>query len=144
MRNIKLTIFKDLYRQTKHNASNLAHTLNCQFYTEKLAQAFFSKEPHQIFNALSSRHPLKILHTIYPIVDFPSLFIKYFKNKEEKLSGNIALEPTTSTSSLVIWTTTVNYSSSQMWRSPLLKNSFLLLLLSLFTKQNKRSNIMHC
>ena len=62
--NTKLTIFKDLYRQAKHKVSKLVHSAICKFNTERLALASSSKELHQIVNALSNRHPPKILPTI--------------------------------------------------------------------------------
>ena len=80
-RNTKLTIFKDLYRQAKHNVSKLVHTAKCKFYTERIALASSSKELHQIVNTFSNRHPPKILPAIYPSADFPSHFIKHFTNK---------------------------------------------------------------
>ena len=108
-RNTKLTIFKDLYRQAKHKASKLVHTAKCKFYTERIAFASSSKELHQILNILSNRHPPNILPTIYPSVDLPSISIKHFTNKEEKLRGNIASEHVTST--LVTGTTAAAFSS---------------------------------
>ena len=80
-RNTKLTIFKDLYRQAKHKVSKLVHTAKCKFYTERIALASSSKELHQIVNTLSNRNPPKILPTIYPSADLPSIFIKHFTNK---------------------------------------------------------------
>ena len=53
-RNTKLTIFKDLYGQAKHNFSKLVHTAKCKFYTERIALASSSKELHQIGNTLSN------------------------------------------------------------------------------------------
>ena len=108
-RNTKLTIFKDLYRQAKHKVSKLVHTANCKFYTEGIALASSSKELHQIVNTLSCRHLPKILPTIYPSTDLPSIFIKDFTNKVEKLRANIASEHVTST--LVIGTTATTFSS---------------------------------
>ena len=108
-RNTKLAIFKDLYRQAKHKVSILVHTAKCKFYTERIALASFSKELHQIVNTLSNRHPPKILPTIYPFADLPSIFIKHFTNKVEKLRANIASEHATST--LVTGTTAANFSS---------------------------------
>ena len=108
-RNTKLTIFKDLYRQAKHKVSKLVHTAKCKFYTERIALASSSKELHQIVNTLSNRHPPKILPTIYPSADLPSIFIKHFTNKVEKLRANIASENVTST--LVTGTTAATFSS---------------------------------
>ena len=68
-----LTIFKDLYRQAKHKVSKLVHPAKCKFYTEIIALASSSKELHQIYNTLSNRHQPKILPTIYPSADLPSL-----------------------------------------------------------------------
>ena len=70
-RNTKSTIFKDLYRQAKHKVSKLVHSAKCIFYTERIALASSKKELHQIVNTLSSRHPPKILPTIYPSADLP-------------------------------------------------------------------------
>ena len=95
-RNTKLTIFKDLYGQAKHKVSKLMHTAKCKFYTERIYLAFSSKELHQIVNALANRYPLKLLPTIYPCADLPSIFIKHLTNKVEKLRANIASEHVTS------------------------------------------------
>ena len=108
-RNTKLTIFKDLYGQAKHKVSKLVHTAKCKFYTERIALSSSSKELHQIVNTLSNRHPPKILPTIYPSADHPSIFIKHFTNKVEKLRANIASEHVTST--LVTGTTDATFSS---------------------------------
>ena len=97
LRNTKLTIFKDLYRQAKHKVSRLVHTDKCKFYTETIAQASSSKELRQIVNTLSNRHPPKILPTIYPSADIPSIFIKHFTNKVVKHRASIASEHVTST-----------------------------------------------
>ena len=72
------------------------HTAKCKFFTERIALASSSKELHQIVNTLSNRHPPKILPTIYTSADFPSIFIKHFTNKVEKLRANIASEHVTS------------------------------------------------
>ena len=108
-RNTKLTISKDLFGQAKHKASKLVHTAKCTFYTERIALASSSKELHQIVNAPSNRHPPRILPTIYPSADLPSIFIKHFTNKVEKLRANIASEHVTST--LVTGTTAATFSS---------------------------------
>ena len=108
-RNTKLTILKDLYRQAKHNFSKFVHSAKCKFYTDRIALASSSKELHQIVNILSNRHPPKILPTIYPSSDLPSIFIKHFTNKVEKLGANIASEHVTST--LVTGTTAATFSS---------------------------------
>ena len=110
-RNTKLTIFKDFYRQAKHKVSKLVHTAKCKFYTVRIALASSCKELHQIVNTLSNRHPPKILPTIYPSADLPSIFIKHFTNKEEKHRANIASEHVTST--LVTGTTAATTSSSE-------------------------------
>ena len=68
-----------------------------------------SKELHQIVNILSNRHPPKILPTIYPSADLPSIFIKHFSNKVENLGAKIASEHVTST--LVTGTTAATFSS---------------------------------
>ena len=62
-----------------------------------MALAYSSKELRQIVNTLSNRHLPKILHTIYPSVDLPSIFIRRFTNKVEKHRANIASEPVAST-----------------------------------------------
>ena len=108
-RNTKLTIFKDLYRQATHKVSNHVHTAKCKFYTEGIALASSSKELHQIVNTLSNRHPPKLLPTIYPSADLPSIFIKHLTNKVEKLRANIASENVTST--LVTGTTAATFSA---------------------------------
>ena len=95
--NSKLNIFKDLYRQAKHKVSNLVHTAKCKYYAERIALASSSKALHQIVNALSNRHPPRILPIIYPSVDLPSIFIKHYTNKGEKIRVNIASELVTST-----------------------------------------------
>ena len=84
-RNTMLTIFKDLYRQAKHKVSKLAHTAKSKFSTERKSLASSSKELHQIVSTLSNRHPPKILPTIYPSAELPSIFIKHIAHKEEKL-----------------------------------------------------------
>ena len=65
--------------------SKLVHTAKCKFYTKRIALASSSKELYQIVNTLSNRHPPKILPTIYPSADLPSIFIKHFTKKVEKL-----------------------------------------------------------
>ena len=90
-RNTKLNSFKDLYRQAKHKVSKLVHSAKCKFYGERIALASSSKELHQIVNTLSNRHPPKILPTIYPSADLPSIFIKQFINKVLKKWRNLEL-----------------------------------------------------
>ena len=85
------------------------HTAKCKFYTEIIALASSSNELHQIVNTLSNRHPPKILPTIYPSADLPSIFIKQFTNKVEKLRANIASEHVAST--LVTGTTAATFYS---------------------------------
>ena len=95
--------------QAKHKVSKLVHSAKCTFYTERIALASSSKELHHIVNILSNRYPPKILPTIYPSADLPSIFIKHFTNKVEKLRANIASEHFTST--LVTGTTAATISS---------------------------------
>ena len=121
--NTKLTIFKDLYGQATHKVSKLVHTAKCKFYTERIALASSSKELHQIVNTLSNRHPPKILPTMYPSADLPSIFIKHFTNKVEKLRANIASEHFTST--LVTWTTAATFSSFEKVSQLTVKESIL-------------------
>ena len=64
---------------------------------------------HQIVNTPSNRHPPKLLPTIYPSADLPSLFIRHFTNKVEKHRTNIATK--NAKSSLVTGTSTAAYSS---------------------------------
>ena len=85
------------------------HAARCKYYIERIALASSSKELHQIVNTLSNRHPPKILPTIYPSADLPSIFIKHSTIKVEKLRANIASEDVTST--LVTGTTAANFSS---------------------------------
>ena len=101
---MELTIFKDLNRQARHKAC-----AKCKFLTEGIALASSSNELHQIVNTLSNRHPPKILPTIYPSADLPSIFIKHFTKKVKKLRTNIASEHVTST--LVTGTTAATFSS---------------------------------
>ena len=108
-RNTKLTIFKDLYRQAMRKVSNLVHTAKCKFYTKRIDLASASKELHQIVNTLSNRHPPKILPTIYHSADLPSILIKHYTNKVEKLRASIASEHVTST--LVTGTTAATFST---------------------------------
>ena len=56
LRNTKLNIFQDLYRQAKHKVSRLVHTAKCKFYTERMALVSSSKELHQIASTLANRH----------------------------------------------------------------------------------------
>ena len=98
-----------LYRQARYKVSKLVHTAKCQFCTERIALASSRKELHQIVNALSNRHPPKILPTIYRSADLPSLFVRHFTNKVEELRANIASENVTS--SLVTGATTATFSS---------------------------------
>ena len=104
-----MTIFKDLYGQARHKVSKLVHTAKYKFYTERIALASSSNELHQIVNTLSNKHPSRILPTIYPSADIPSLFIKHFANKVMKLRANIASEHVIS--ALVTGTTTATFSS---------------------------------
>ena len=94
-----------LYRQTKHKDSKLVHTAKCLFYT-KIALASFSKELHQIVDTLSNRHPPKIFPTIYPSADLPSLFIRHFNNKVEKVR---ALEPVNLNLNTCFWDNYCNF-----------------------------------
>ena len=127
-RNTKLTIFKDLYRQAKHKVSKLVHSAKCKFYTERIALASSSKELHQIVNIISKRHPPRILPTIYPSADLPSIFIKHFTNKVEKFRANIASEHVTST--LVTGTTVATFYSFEKVSQLTVKECILILLLS--------------
>ena len=88
----KVNFLTDMYRQAKHKVSKLVHTAKSKLYVEGIVLASSSKELHQIVNTLSNRHPPKILPTIYPSADLPSIFIKHFTNKVEKLIANIASE----------------------------------------------------
>ena len=99
------------------------HTAKCKFCTEIIALASSSKELHQIVNALSNRHPPKILPTIYPSADLPSIFIKHFTNKVEKLRANIAYEHVIST--LVTGTTAATFSSFEKVSQLTLKECIL-------------------
>ena len=89
--------------------SKIVQTAKCKSYTERVALASSSKEQHQIVNTLTNRHPTKILPTIYPSADLPSIFIKHFANKVEKLRATIASEHVTST--LVTGTTAETFTS---------------------------------
>ena len=87
------------------------HTAKCKYYTERVSLAISSNELHQIVNTLANIDPLKILQTIYPSAVLPSIFIKHFTNKVEKLRANIASEHVTST--LVTGTTAATSTSFQ-------------------------------
>ena len=78
---------------------------------------------HQIVNILSNRHPPRILSTIYHSADLPSIFIKHFTNKVEKLRANIASEHVTST--LVTGTTAATFSSFEKVSQLTLKECIL-------------------
>ena len=108
-RNTRLTIFKDLYRQTKHKVSKLVHTAKCQFYAKRIVLSSSSKELHQIVNTLSNRHPPNILPTICQSADLPNIFINHYTNKVDKLRANISSEHVTST--LVTGKTTATFCS---------------------------------
>ena len=69
------------------------HTAKCKYYTERIALASSSKELHQ-YSQIDIH--LKILPTIYPSAELPSIFIKHLTNKVEKLRANIASEHVTS------------------------------------------------
>ena len=98
-----------MYRQAKHKVSNLVHTAKWEHYTEGIAVASSGNELHQIVNTLSNRLPTKILPTILPSADLPSIFIKHITNKVEKRRANIASEHVTST--LVTGTTAATFFS---------------------------------
>ena len=78
-------------------------------YTERIALASSSKELQKNANTLSNRHPHNTLPTIYPSADLPSIFIKHFTNKVEKLRANISSVHVTST--LVTGKTAASFSS---------------------------------
>ena len=125
LNNTRQTIFKDLYRQVKHKVSKLIHTAKCQFYAEGIAVASSSKELHQIVNTLSNGHPPKALPTMYPCADIPSLLIRHFSNKVEKVRASIASEHVTST--IVTGTTAATFYSfekvSQLTVKECIRNS---------------------
>ena len=79
------------------------HTAKCKFYTERIALASSSKELHQIVNTLSNRHPPKILPTIYPTADLPTLFIEHITNKVEKHRANNDSEHVTETTTATFY-----------------------------------------
>ena len=99
--------FMDLYRQATHKVSKLVYTAKCKLYTEIIALASSSKELCQVVNALSNRHPPKILPTIYPSAVLPSLFIKHLTNRVVKLRAIIASEQVITT--LVTGTTIATF-----------------------------------
>ena len=81
----KVNYFQGFVHTGKHKVSILVHIAKCKVYTERIALTSSSKELHQIVNTPSNRCTTKILPTIYPSADLPSLFIKHFTNKVEKL-----------------------------------------------------------
>ena len=105
----KVNYFQGLVQTGKAQGFKLVHSAKCKFYTERIALASSSKELHQIVNTLSNRHPPRILPTIYPSADLPSIFIKHFNNKVERHRATIACENVTST--LVTGTTAAIFSS---------------------------------
>ena len=115
--------FRNLYRQAKHKVSKLVITAKFKSYTEGIILASSSKELHQIVNTLSNRHPPKILPTIYPRADHPSIFIKHFTNKVEKLRASNASEHVTST--LVTGTTAATFSTFEKVSQLTLKECIL-------------------
>ena len=85
------------------------HTTKCQFCTKRIALSFYSKDLR--LSAHTNRHPPKLLPTICPSADLPSLFISHFTNKVEKHRASSAAELITSTSLLVTGTTTATFYS---------------------------------
>ena len=67
------------------------------------------KVKYTLKSTLSNRHPPKILPTIYPSADLPSIFIKHLANKVEKHRAKIASEHVTST--IVTGITAATFSS---------------------------------
>ena len=101
------------------------HTAKCKFYTERIVLASSSIELRQIVNTLSNRHPPKILILrYYPSADLPSIFIKHFTNKVEKLRANIASEHITLR--LVTGTTAATFSSFEEVSQLTLKECILI------------------
>ena len=76
----KVNYFQGLVQTGKEQGLKSCAQAKCKFYTS-------SKELHQIVNTLSNNNPPKILPTIYPSSDLPSIFIKHFTNKV----GNLEL-----------------------------------------------------
>ena len=118
-----LTIFTDLYRHSRHKVSKCVHTSKRKSYTERVALSSSSKELHQIVGKLSNRHPPKILPTIHPSEDLPSIFIKHFTSKVEKLRASIASKHVTTT--LVIGATTATFSSFEKVPQSTVKECFI-------------------
>ena len=69
----KVKYFQGFVQTGKTHLSKLVHTAKCKVYTERIALASSIKELHQIVNTHSNRHPPKILPTIYPSADLPSI-----------------------------------------------------------------------
>ena len=103
------------------------HTAKCKFFTEGIALASSSKELHQIVNALSNGHPPKILPTIYPSADLPSIFIKRITNKVKKRRANIASEHVAS--KFVTGTTAANFPSFEKVSQLTVKESIFIFAL---------------
>ena len=91
----KVNYFQGLVQTGKTQGFKLVHTAKCKCYTEGIALASSSKEPHQIVNILSNRHPPKVLPTICPSADLSSLFIRYITNKVEKRRASNSSEHVT-------------------------------------------------
>ena len=111
----KVYYFQGHVQTGKAKVSKLVHTAKCSLYIERITLASFSKELHQIVNTLSNRHLHKILTTIYPSADIPSIFIKHVTIKVEKLRANIDSEHVTST--LVAGTPAATFSSFEKCRN---------------------------
>ena len=105
----------------EHKANNFQAFVQA----EGIALVSSSKELHQIVNALSNRHPPKILTTIYHRAELPRLFIRQFTNKVEKVNANIASEHVATT--LVTVSTTATFFSfeklSQLTMKEYISNS---------------------
>ena len=101
----KVNYFQGFVQTGKAHGFKLVHTFKCKSSTERKDLASSRKKQHQIFN----RHPPKILPTVYPSADPPSIFIKHLNNRVEKRTANIASAHITST--LVTGTTVVTFSS---------------------------------
>ena len=79
----------------------------CYHCHSSTAPSYVSIYPIYIYTLVNTLYPIYIY--IYPSADLPSIFIKHFSNKAEKLRANIASEHVTST--LVTGTTAATFSS---------------------------------
>ena len=123
-------ILKNMCSKAKHKVSNIVHTVGYHFYTDRIALSKSCKESHQIVDKYSNRHPSKTQPRYYLSAGLPSLVIRFFNNKVDKLRENIAMQNDAFTPTLVTGTTTVILSPLKTCHHHLLENAILFLKIS--------------